>query len=111
MAKQNLFEEGDPFFSPPPPSPDPLIHDRQMRKLSSPCKQHYRIIEMATPVTATTRNQHTYDTRTVHVNNLRYAHIDNCQDNPTKDSGFPYKAVGTPAYTTPKASKDAYRHS
>ena len=44
---------------------------------------------MATPVTATTRNQHTYDTRTVHVNNLRYAHIDNCWDNPPKDPGFP----------------------
>ena len=46
-----------------------------MKKLASPWRSHYCIIEMITPVTAVSRYQKNGTFKTVHVNNLRYAHI------------------------------------
>ena len=51
-----------------------------MKKLSSPWRSHYRIVEMITPVTALIRNQKSGAYKTVHVNNLRYAHINDRWD-------------------------------
>ena len=51
-ARQRLFNEGDPVFL-----HDPCIKEGQMKKLSSPWRSHYRIVEMITPVTALIRNQ------------------------------------------------------
>ena len=51
-ARQRLFNEGDPVFL-----QYPYIQEGQMKKLSSPWRSHYRIVEMITPVTALIRNQ------------------------------------------------------
>ena len=74
-ARQRLFNEGDPVFL-----HDPCIKEGQMKKLSSPWRSHYRIIEMITPVTALIRNQKSGAYKTVHVNNLRYANINDRWD-------------------------------
>ena len=68
-ARQRLFSEGNHVFL-----HDPYIKEGQMKKLSSPWRSHYRIVEMITPVTALIRNQKSGAYKTVHVNNLRYAH-------------------------------------
>ena len=44
-----------------------------MKKLASPWKSHYRIIEMASPVSALIRSQKDGTSKIVHVNNLRFA--------------------------------------
>ena len=74
-ARQRLFNEGDPVFL-----HDPCVKEGQMKKLSSPWRSHYRIVEMMTPVTALIRNQKSGAYKTVHVNNLRYAHINDIWD-------------------------------
>ena len=74
-ARRRLFNEGDPVFP-----HDPCIKKGQMKKLSSPWRSHYRIVEMITPVTALIRNQKSGAYKTVHVNNLRYAHINDRWD-------------------------------
>ena len=70
IARQRLFNEGDPVFL-----HDSYIKEGQMKKLRSPWRSHYRIVEMITQVTALIRNQKSGAYKTVHVNNLRYAHI------------------------------------
>ena len=69
-ARQRLFQVGDPVFL-----HDPVIKPGEMKKLASPWKSHYRIIEMASPVSALIRSQKDGTSKIVHVNNLRFANI------------------------------------
>ena len=69
-ARQRQFQEGDPVFW-----HDPVLGEGQIKKLASPWRSHYRIMEMITPVTAVIRHQKNGTFKTVHVNNLRYANI------------------------------------
>ena len=71
-ARQILFNEGDPVFL-----HDPCIKEYQIKKLSSPWRSHYRIIEMIPPVTALIRKQNSGAYKTVYVNIMRYVHIYN----------------------------------
>ena len=69
-ARQRLFQVGGPVFL-----HDPVIKPGEMKKLVSPWKSHYRIIEMASPVSALIRSQKDGTSKIVHVNNLRFANI------------------------------------
>ena len=74
-ARQILFNDGDPVFL-----HDPCIKEGQMKKVSSPWRSHYRIVEMKMPVIALIRNQKSGAYKAVHENNLRYAHINDRWD-------------------------------
>ena len=50
-ARQRLFNQGDPAVL-----HDPCIKESLMKKLSSPWRSHYKIVEMIQPVIALIRN-------------------------------------------------------
>ena len=74
-ARQRLFNDGDPVFL-----HDPCIKEGQMKKLSSPWRSHYQLVEIITPVTPLIRTQRSGAYTTVHVNNLRYANTNDRWD-------------------------------
>ena len=100
-ASQKKFEVGDPVYL-----HDPTVKPGELKKLKSPWKSYYRIIEMISPVTVVILNQKTCMSKSVHVNNLRYANIgdnwnfERSDDSDSNDEEF--KEQNTRKWVRPK---------